>query len=182
MSEAVRIATKDDEEEIIRLLHIMHAEGGLLPLDEDEARKTFNHAFMKRGGMIGVIGDPGDIQAMIYLLISRFWYTKENHLEELFNFVRPDVRKSDHAKHLIEFAKRCSEEIKIPLVIGVLTNTRMEGKVRLYRRVLGIPAGAFFVHNAHWVNTTPSSENFWHAPFPNRIRSNGSKKEHRSTQ
>ena len=182
MSEAVRIATKTDEDEIIRLLHLMHAEGGLLPLNEARARETFNHAFERKGGMIGVIGEPGDIKAMIYLLISRFWYTDENHLEELFNFVRPDLRKSDYARQLIEFAKATSEQIGIPLVIGVLTNTRMEGKVRLYRRILGIPAGAFFVHNAKWVSTTPSSEDFWQQPFPNRVRSNGSKKEHRSTQ
>lgn len=175
MTETVRIATADDGPEIINLLHVMHAEGGLLPLDETCACEMFDHAFSRKGGMIGVIGDAGDIRAMIYLLITRFWYTRDNHLEELFNFVRPDCRKSDYAQRLIGFAKQCSDEIKIPLVIGVLTNTRMEGKVRLYRRSLGIPSGAFFVYNANWVNTQPSSENFWAAPF-GRSRTNGAAK------
>ena len=34
--------------------------------------------------------------------------------------------------------------------IGVVTNKQMAGKVRLYRRLLGTPAGAFFVTNSKW--------------------------------
>lgn len=163
----VRIATAEDEPEILRLLHLMHAEGGMLPLDEQCARETFSRAFNRQGGIIGVIGSKNDIRAMIYLLITRFWYTRENHLEELFNYVRPDARKTDYAKTLIRFARKCADEIKIPLVIGVLTNRALAEKVRLYRHVLGFPAGAFFVHGAEWVNAQPQNEEFWRAPFPN---------------
>ena len=168
--ESVRIAIQSDEDEIMNLLAIMHAEGGILPLDEMEARNTFRMAFNRQGGILGVIGESGDIKAMIFLLISRFWYTKHHHLEELFNFVRPDVRKSkeNYAPRLIDFAKSCSDEIGIPLTIGILTNQRMEGKVRLYRRSLGVPAGAWFVHGANWQNE--SNEDFWKEPFPKRGR------------
>src|SRR6185369_494946 len=119
MTEKVRIAGLADEDEIMRLLGQMHAEGGVMPLDEMEAKKTFHLAFNRQGGILGVIGEPGDIKAMIFLLISKFWYTREFHLEELFNFVRPDVRKSpqNYASRLIDFAKRSSDEIKIPLTI-----------------------------------------------------------------
>lgn len=165
MTEAVRIATKSDETEILRLLHLMHEEGGLLPLNEECAKQTFDRAFYRRGGIIGVIGEPGNIKAAIYLLITRFWYTLDNHLEEIFNFVHPEHRKSDYAKRLIAFAKECSDEIGIPLMIGVLTNHRLESKVRLYRRSLGNPAGAFFVYNANWPNAQPPSEEFWRSPF-----------------
>lgn len=171
--ESVRIATRSDEDEIMNLLAIMHAEGGIMPLDEMEAKKTFNLAFNRQGGVIGVIGGSGDIKAMIFLLMSRFWYSREYHLEELFNFVRPDVRKSkeNYAPRLIEFAKKCADEIKIPLTIGVLTNIRMEGKVRLYKRSLGVPAGAWFVHfpdGKGWQNE--ANEDFWKEPFPKRGR------------
>lgn len=176
MSEEVRIATRDDEPQIINLLHIMHAESGMMPLDEECAKEFFNRAFDKKGGIIGVIGEGDDIRAAIYLLITRFWYTNENHLEECFNFVRPDVRKTDYARTLIKFAQQCSDSIKIPLVIGVLTNNRMEGKVRLYRRALGIPAGAFFVYGANWSMAEPSNEDFWRAPFPERKKTNGQHK------
>lgn len=168
MAEVVRIAGPSDEDEIMQLLNIMHAEGGILPLDEMEARNTFRLAFNRQGGILGVIGESGDIKAMIFLLISKFWYTKNHHLEELFNFVRPDVRKpgSGYAPRLIEFAKECAEEIGLPLTIGILTNQRMEGKVRLYRRYLGTPAGAWFVHNSRWQNE--GNEEFWKEPFPKR--------------
>jgi hypothetical protein len=36
------------------------------------------------------------------------------------------------------------------LVIGVLTNHRMEAKVKLYRKKFGKPAGAFFVVGGKW--------------------------------
>ena len=168
----VRIATIEDEPEILQLLHIMHAESGMMPLDENCAKEFFGRAFNKRGGIIGVVGERGDIKAMIYLLITRFWYTDANHLEECFNFVRPDMRKSDHARNLIEFAKKCSDQLKLPLMIGVLTNNRMEGKVRLYRRALGVPAGAFFVYGANWTEAQPSNENFWRPAFKQK-RGNG---------
>lgn len=168
--EVVRIATRADEAEIVRLLHVMHAENGMHPLDERCASEFFSRAFDRKGGIIGVIGEPGGIKAMIYLLVTRFWYTRDAHLEECFNYVRPDCRKSDYAATLIKFAQRCSDEIKIPLVIGVLTNNRMESKVRLYRQKLGIPAGAFFVYGANWSVCDPSSEDFWRAPFPPRIK------------
>lgn len=157
----VRIATVEDEPEILRLLHLMHQESGILSLDVDAAREVFARAFNRQGGIIGVVGPRDDIHAMIYLLISRYWYTRENHLEELFNFVRPDHRKSNYATEMIEFAKKCSDEIDIPLFIGVLTNQRMAGKVRLYRRSLGYPAGAFFVHRAKWQNgLEPQADDF----------------------
>lgn len=165
MDEPVRIATRSDEPEIIQLLHVMHFENGMMPLDEPCASEFFGRAFDRKGGIIGVIGNPGDVKAMIYLLITRFWYTSANHLEECFNFVRPDQRKSNYARTLINFAQKCADEIKIPLLIGVLTNNRMEEKVRLYRRSLGIPAGAFFVYGANWSVCDPSSEDFWRAPF-----------------
>lgn len=161
----VRIATRADAPEILRLLNVMHSESGLMPLDETCAGEFFERAFARKGGIIGVIGEPGDIEAMIYLLITRFWYTKEHHLEECFNFVRHDKRKTDHARKLLSFAKECADTIQIPLVVGVLTNQRMEGKVRLYRRSLGIPAGAFFVYRANWTMAEPSSVDFWRAPF-----------------
>ena len=168
-----RLATHADEQEIMRLLRLMHEECGMLSLDEESARATFDRAFDRTGGILGVIdekGSRGRIEAMIFLMFGRFWYTKDDHLEELFNYVRPDCRESDHAKTLITFAKDCAEKIGVPLVIGVLTNKKMAPKVRLYRRVLGTPRGAFFVHNApsRWAGDDYSNEDFWRATFAHR--------------
>lgn len=163
--EKVRVATSADESEILLLCNCMHAEGGIMPLDLMEVSTMLHKAFDRQGGIIGVIGPPGDIKAMIFLLISRYWYTRQHHLEELFNFVRPDVRKFNYAQRMIDFAKACALEIGLPLTIGVLTNQRMEGKVRLYQRSLGVPAGAWFVFNCTWQNEQPNAQ-FWKQPFP----------------
>lgn len=157
----VRLATAQDEPELLRLLRMMHQENGILSLDEDSARRMFARAFEGKGGIIGVIGPPDDIRAAIMLVFSKFWYTNDDHLEDCFNYVRPDHRKSDYAKTLIGFAKNCSDEIGVPLFIGILTNNRMAEKVRLYRRSLGYPAGAFFTYNATWVNgLEPQADDF----------------------
>jgi hypothetical protein len=36
----------------------------------------------------------------------------------------------------------------MPLLIGVLSNSRTEAKIRLYKRHFGEPAGAYFLYNA----------------------------------
>ena len=171
---SVRIATRDDREEIFRLLQMLHEENGIYSMDEGAVYEMMDRAFDRKGGIIGVIGGAGDIQGVIFLLISRHWYTRDNHLEELLNFVRPDCRRSAHAKTLIEFAKSCAKEIGIPLVIGVITNKRVVEKVRLYRRSLGWPSGAFFVFNGRWINEQSPDDEFWREPFPPR-RANGGK-------
>jgi hypothetical protein len=162
----VRIATREDEPQLIDLLHVMHFENGMMPLDETCARRFFDIAFDRKGGIIGVIGERDNIRAAIYLLLTSFWYTSAMHLEECFNFIRPDCRRhaGRYAPTMISFAKKCADEIKVPLIIGVLTNYRMEAKVRLYRRSLGTPAGAFFVYGANWSVCHPSREDFWHEP------------------
>jgi len=168
---SIRIAQPSDEPEVIRLVQMMHAESGWLPLDVDCVRETLALAFEKKGGILAVIGAPGHIRAMIYIRISHWWFTHNCHLEELFCWVHPDHRKSDYARLLSEYAKSCSDELsrdmghKVPLTMGVLTNRRMAAKVRLYRRFFGIPAGAFFLHNAEWVNKDDvCEEDFWRVP------------------
>lgn len=168
----VRLARASDELEIIANLKLMHAEGGWSPLDVDRCRTLFARAWDRKGGILAVIGAPGHIRAMLYLLITNAWYTSENHLEELFCWVHPDHRKSDYGKLLIEYAKKCSDDIsasagvKVPLIMGVFTNRRLAGKVRLYRRVFGMPpSGAVFAYNAPWINKDElCEEDFWKVP------------------
>lgn len=167
----IRLAQPSDEPELLHLFKMMHAEGGLRPLDIDCVRDIFARAFNRKGGILSVIGAPGNIRAMQYLLITRAYYTQQNHIEELFNWVHPDHRKSDYSKLMITHAKKCSDDLseimgaKIPLMMGVLTNKRMSAKVRLYRLFFGMPVGAYFVHNATWVAAQDATEvDFWRVP------------------
>lgn len=142
----VRIADASCEEEAMRLCRELHKENGLFSLNEDKVRATLQKAFYRQGGILGIIGTPTKIEAMICMIISSFWYSDDPHLEELFVFVRQEHRKSKHAVELIRFAKWARAEGKIPLVIGVISDERTAGKVRLYQRELGRPIGNFFIY------------------------------------
>src|SRR5262249_45071542 len=115
---------------------------------EDYARAMFARAFNREGGnIIGVIGDQ-KIEGAIHIKITNFWYASKSHLEVVFAFVDPDHRRSDHARTLIDFAKKCAKEIGIPLLASVVSRKRRGGEVRLYRKEIGDPAGAIFLFNA----------------------------------
>lgn len=144
----VRQATIEDFHQIISMGKELHAENGLMPLAVDKIEETAMKGINHDGGVIGVIGAVGNIEAMIHLVIAQYWYSHDLHLEELYNFVRPQFRRSNNAKALIEYAKRCSERMDVPLLIGIVSNQRTEQKVKLYQRRLGEPSGAYFLYNA----------------------------------
>lgn len=130
----------------MELCRLLYSENAIFKIDDDKVRNFLRQGFNNEGALIGVIGEPDHIEGAIYLYIGEFWYSHEKHLEEFFNYVRPEHRKSKHAQKLIEFAKELSNAT-LPLVIGVLSNERTEAKVRLYERQLGKSCGAFFVFN-----------------------------------
>lgn len=130
----------------MELLRELYSENAIFKIDEDCVRSYLHRAFNNDAAMIGVIGPPEHIEGAIYLVIGQFWYSKQHHLEEFFNYVRPEHRRSKHAQRLLEFAKSLSNAT-LPLVIGVISNKRTEAKIKLYERQFGKPAGAFFVFN-----------------------------------
>lgn len=128
----------------------LHAENGLFTLDDKKVRECLRKWYDGEGGVVGVIGEPGKLQASTCLMIGSFYYTNDWHLEEHWNFVDKDFRRSRNAEALIEFGKDTADKMGIPLFTGIITNRQMAGKVRLYQRLLGHPAGAYFVYNAKW--------------------------------
>lgn len=144
----VRFAEPCDFDDLMALCCALHEENGLFEMSRDRVREMLMKHFDMTGGMIGVIGPPGAIEGAIVMHMSQMWYSDDWLLEELFSYVRPEFRRSSNATDLIEFAKGCAERIGVPLLIGIISNTRTEAKVGLYRRRLGSPAGAFFVANA----------------------------------
>lgn len=143
----VRMATADDADGLMEHCRLLHGENGLFSLSEAKAAALIARALDRQGAIIGVIGDGGAPEASIFLSIEQPYYSEDWHLMELWNFVAPPrEHRAGHAKRLIEFAKSCSDELRLPLVVGILSNQRVEAKVRLYERQLE-KAGAFFVHN-----------------------------------
>ncbi len=122
-----------------------HEENGQFPLAMDKVEETVDRA-LDNDGVIGIVGKPDKIEGAILLTIGQFWYTNKFCLEEVFNYVLPEYRKSTHAKDMIKFAMRSAEELKLPLVIGVVSNERTRAKLELYKRQLGDPVGGYFMH------------------------------------
>lgn len=146
----VRLFVEEDIPALVAMGRELHKENGLMPFSElrayDMARRAVARDPRDRviGGAIGPIGKP---EAMIVLFTGTYWYTDSPHLEELFAYVKPEFRKSNRAKALVEFAKLCARELKSPLLIGIVSNERTAAKIRLYKRQLGAPAGAYFLYN-----------------------------------
>jgi len=145
----VEIATPDDENLIVDMFRLMHEENGIFSLSEEKVRNIVRNAASNKGGIIGLIKGEDSLEGMISLVIEQLWYSDEWFLSELFNFVHPDFRRSPRVKSLLSFAKKCSTELKLPLVIGVVSNQRTEAKVKLYERQFP-KAGAFFMYNGDY--------------------------------
>ena len=151
----VRKATPADGPELMEMCRELHAENGMFQMNEDKVAAMLQKAFQQQGAIIGALGPTGSIEGAIFMLISSFWYSNDWCLEELFSFVRPEHRRSTNAKELINFGKRCSDELGIPLVIGVVSNERTKAKVGLYQRQLADPVGAYFLHRPTTLTSHP---------------------------
>lgn len=147
--QAVRIATPADESAVFKLALKAHEENAVAPIDEGKVIDKIRIGTQGKGGIIGIIDGPKEIEAIIMMELAQFWYSSEWHLSELFLYVHPEYRQSSHAKQLIEFSKWASEQMTIPLFIGVLSNSRTKAKIRLYKQRLGL-GGALFFHNSNF--------------------------------
>ena len=148
----VRLAVPSDEEAIMAMCRRLHEENGLFTLNDEKVRDCIRRSYDRKGGIVGVVDVDGVIEASMCLMVSDFYYTDDWHLAELWNYVEEPYRRSYNARALLDFAKGCSERMKVPLFTGIITNKQMAGKVRMYRQMLGYPTGAFFVYNAKWTS------------------------------
>ena len=154
----VSIAQPEDEDELYDVLsQELFNENGTFSLSERKGRGFIRETVNKMNyGIIGVIREEGSIAATIGMTLGTFWYSDDWHVEEYWNFVRPEFRKSigtenkrsNYAHDLINFAKWYSERMELILNIGIISTKHTEAKCRLYGRIL-VPVGQFFMHNLH---------------------------------
>lgn len=141
----VRKAVAAQRAEILDICARNHEENGQFGLSMRKVEGMVDRAFNNEGAIIGVTGRD-HVEGIILLLISQFWYTDDWCLEEIMNYVLPEYRRSTHAKDMIQFGIRCSDELPLPLVIGVVSNERTKAKIELYRRQIGELVGGYFIH------------------------------------
>lgn len=147
----VRIGTPEDVHPMMAIALAACEENGFV---EPNPVKLLEHiwaALNQESGIVGIIGNPGEqIEAAVLLRIGSPWYSDTRTIEEKAIFVHPDFRlaRGGRAKILCEFSKHLADELDLPLSIGVLSNSRTASKVKMYARVMGEPAGAYWLYNA----------------------------------
>jgi|APCry1669189768_1035252.scaffolds.fasta_scaffold51947_2 hypothetical protein len=156
----VRIGTKEDLFDILALAKLVHEEIGLFDFNETKVAEAIWPPLNQTGGIVGVIGDKGKLEGGIVLRIANYWYSDKQFLEEMCVFVHPDYRnaKDSRIQKLITFTKKVAHDLDLPLTIGVLSNSRTNAKIDLYRRNFGDPVGAFFLWGAKTGSDADSEE------------------------
>ena len=147
----IRTGTPEDIYEMMDLALMACEENGFVNPDKTKLMNELWQALNLQYGMVGIISkENGPIEGAILLRIGPMWYSHDMVVEEKAIFIHPNHRgaKEGRARKLVEFAKNAADELGIPLLIGVLSNKRTEGKIRLYERQLGKPTGAFFLYGA----------------------------------
>lgn len=126
----VRLAGWHDEPGVVECALLENAENGFADAEPDLVAQRIHALVRKIGGLVGVIkGDEG-IEAAIAIVFSRFWVTHEMHLEKLFAYVRPEFRRTDHAKSLFGFAKHAAERTGLKFIFAERSDFEMTDEMR----------------------------------------------------
>jgi len=145
----VRIALPQDYPQIEKLALEANEEIGLASPVLEKIRAGLWPLVNRQGGLIGVIGPVGgELEGMIILGVISLWYSDEAFLEERVVFVSKQFRtmRGGRGTKLCEFSKKVADELQIPLLIGISTSIDFDPKVRMYKRIFGKQAGAFFLY------------------------------------
>lgn len=148
---SVRVGTVADIHVLMELAMMGGEENGFVAPSSKQMLAELYPLLARENGVVGLIGAPGErLQGAVVLRICKMWYSDDYIVEERAIFIHPDYRnaKGGRARKLVEFSKKIADGLDLPLLIGVLSNSRTEGKVRLYERQFGAPAGAFFLYKA----------------------------------
>lgn len=148
----IRVANENDADEIMEMAREIHGENGVFRLSEEKIRTLLDGALSgpveTRRGVCGVIGASGTVESSIFLEFGVPYYSEDVGVFELWNYVRPEYRRTNNCNDQIAWARYVRAQFDLPLVIGCLSNQRTQAKIRLYSRQLGPPAGAFFIEGA----------------------------------
>jgi hypothetical protein len=152
----IRVGTPDDIHDMMDIAMNASEENGFIKASQDRMLQELWSALNQHYGLMGIIGNPGQrAEGAVLLRVGQMWYSDSPVLEEKAIFIRPEFRmaKGGRARRLCEFSKQVADTLAMPLIIGVLSNHRTEGKVKLYERQFGKPSGAFFLYGASTVKT-----------------------------
>ena len=146
---SVRVGTPEDVHAVMDVALLCCAENALSKANPEKLLQDVWAALNLEKGICGIIGEPGGVvEGVVVLRIGTLWYSDDEILEEKSVFVRPEFRsaKGGRAAKLVKFSKKAADFLKMPLTIGIMSSDRTEAKIRLYKRSLGEPSGAFWIY------------------------------------
>lgn len=144
-----RLIGREEHPNVMELCRKLASENALFSMDDNKVTEMMARAYDRKGGILAGIGDKGNLEGIVFLMLTSFWYSNDPYFEEYFLYVLPEHRKSKNAVELLKFAKWCADESKFPLFIGILSNHPTERKELLYERQLHADdyKGRFFIYN-----------------------------------
>ena len=147
----IRIGNLDDLPDMMDIAMNASDENGVVRASKVKMLQELYSALSRHCGLMGIIGVPGEkAEGAVLLRVGHMWYSEDPVVEEKAIFIRPEFRaaKGGRARRLCKFSRYIADQFGMPLIIGVLSNHRTEGKVRMYQREFGPPSGAFFLYGA----------------------------------
>lgn len=148
----IRVGRPEDVDAVMEIAMMACEENGFVEPNPERLLADIWPALNLDEGIMGLIGpkDSKEVQGAVLLRIGHMWYSDQRAVEERAVFIRPEYRsaKGGRARKLCEFSKQVADEMGFPLLIGVLSNHRTQGKIRMYQRIFGEPSGAFFLYGA----------------------------------
>ena len=140
----VRHATAADAAQIMRLLHRMHEENGLVPANWEKVAGIVIAGIAQRTIIVAqqgprLIGTTG-------LEMQRWWYSDAGFLGARWFFVHPDHRRSSAAFRMLKMAKTIARRRGLTLAMGVISPKEPERKGNLFRRKGFRFVGEMFIH------------------------------------
>ena len=108
------------------------------------ATDTLKRGLDKTTGRLVVI-EGREIEGAWGTVIGPLWGSDMLVMMDFIMFVRPQYRRSTHAKRLMQAAKTASIQLGMPLIMGHGCPADSERKRALYQRQFGPSVGAFFV-------------------------------------
>jgi hypothetical protein len=145
---SIRLATEDEVDDVMQLAMLAAEENGFLDANAVLLLETVYPSLQMNRGLCGVIGEPGKLEAFVVLRIGTMYYSPQLCVEEKVVYVHPDFRaaKGGRARKLCEFSKHVADTLNLPLLIGICSSSRTQAKVKLYERIFGPPAGAYWLY------------------------------------
>ncbi len=139
----MRVAEPSDLQAVCDLLRLMHAEIGVLKVDEPKALETIRAVIESRQCLL--CEADGQIVASLGLVFGEpFWYSRDTGLRDTWFFIHPDHRGGPYAQDLVLTAKKMARIAHVPLWLGISSTKKTVRKMLFLEKYMNVFGGVFY--------------------------------------